>query len=57
MAKARKSTFGEDLIEAMGEVVAHARGVVALPTWIVDNEADIGAIGKEPEAVDRTLHE
>jgi putative transcriptional regulator len=41
MEKAKKATLGEDLIEAMGEAVAHARGEIALPTWVINTEADV----------------
>lgn len=47
MAK-RKQTFGEGLIEAMQEAVAHRRGEIALPTRIVTvpDTVDVAAIRK-----------
>jgi putative transcriptional regulator len=41
MAKAKKATLGQDLVDAMTEVVAHARGEIALPTWVANTGADV----------------
>lgn len=44
MANPKHTPLGRDLIEAMGEVVAHARGEIALPTRIVPDDIDVRAI-------------
>jgi putative transcriptional regulator len=43
-----KRTVGDDLIEAMGDAVAHAKGEIELPTRIVrvPEEVDVAAIRK-----------
>jgi putative transcriptional regulator len=45
MAK-RKQTFGEGLIEALQEVVAHRRGEIELPTRVVPDTVDVVKIRK-----------
>lgn len=41
MSKSKHTALGNDLIEAMSEAVAHARGEIALPTRVVGPDADI----------------
>ena len=41
MAKSKHTPLGKELISAMGEAVAHARGEIALPTRIVHVPDDI----------------
>jgi len=47
MITKRDTEFGDDLIESLGEVVAHLRGDIDLPTYeIVPNTVDVAALRK-----------
>src|ERR1700746_2789003 len=35
MAKRKKKSLGAELVKAMGEVLAHARGEITLPSYVV----------------------
>lgn len=39
-----RKTLGDELIDAMGEVLAHVRGEVALPMRIIPDHVDVTAI-------------
>jgi putative transcriptional regulator len=48
MAKPKHTKLGQELIEAMGEALAYARGEISLPTHVVHvpDEVDVRAIRK-----------
>ena len=41
MAKPKHTPLGEELIQSLGEAVAHARGEIALPSWVISMDEDI----------------